>query len=759
MAALQMSREWIGIQQFPPATQSKLLEILGKFKEEDVSSLTVLVMGKGGVGKSSTVNSVIGEKAAAVSTFQSEGLRPSLVSRSRSGFTLNIIDTPGLIEGGYVNDQAVNLIKRFLLNMTIDVLLYVDRLDVYRVDDLDKQVVTAITDAFGKEIWKKSALVLSHAQFSPPDGLNYDLFVSRRSDALLKLIRASAQLKKQDMQDSSIPVILVENSGRCHKNESDEKILPDGTSWIPNLYKTITEICFNGNKSIHVDKKLVEGPNPNARGKRLIPLIFAFQYLLVMQPLVRAIKSDVSRESKPAWEMRESDQMSASTMSLTATPSKRTPIVAGDKKSNFDFPPSESLANGEAKDPILAEAVTDRSKGQDLGPVTRRVSSTTNTTSATQRRTRKAAAPRSEKARWKRVARIFAKQLVALLIIVGLIQAARKVLSPSSSSSPTSSFETEMAFSGLESRIAEVDGLVKATTSTMQVQVELLDKKIEKEAKALRQELEAKASAFHNELRKIESRTESLEKSVEEVNAKPFVSRDEFERVYEELKKGNVDDSAFSEVSIDELRAYARDMMEKEIEKHAADGLGRVDHALASGGGFVMGHSEPYLVGKGSSWFATTGRKAHTNAVKMLSPSFGEPGQCFALKGSSGYVQIRLRGPIVPEAFTLEHVAKSVAYDRSSAPKDCVVSGWLQGKGQESSEETEKMQLLTEFTYDLERSNAQTFNVLDSSDSGLVDTVRLDFTSNHGSNSHTCIYRFRVHGRAPDPVPIVETEL
>ena len=75
------------------------------------------------------------------------------------------------------------------------------------------------------------------------------------------------------------------------------------------------------------------------------------------------------------------------------------------------------------------------------------------------------------------------------------------MLSPSSSSSPTTSpsFETEMAFSGLESRNAEVDGLVKATTSTMQVQVELLDKKIEKESKALQQELEAKASAFHNE--------------------------------------------------------------------------------------------------------------------------------------------------------------------------------------------------------------------------------------------------------------------
>ncbi|KAJ4911646.1 Protein SAD1/UNC-84 domain protein 1 [Raphanus sativus] len=450
--------------------------------------------------------------------------------------------------------------------------------------------------------------------------------------------------------------------------------------------------------------------------------------------------------------------MSTSTMSLTATPAKRSPIrAAGEKKPSFDFPPSESLANNggtSSRDPIRAEAVVDRSQGQDLGPVTRRsVSSAATTTgtnaAANHRRTRKvaAAAPKSAKARWKRVARIFAKQLAALLIIVGLIQLTRKVILKVSTFS-SSSFGTT-AFSGLENRIAEVDGLVKATTSTMQVQVELLDKKIEKEAKALRQELDTKASAFQRELKKVESRAESLEKSVDDLNAKPFVSRAELDKIYEELKKGNVDDSEFS---IDELRAYAREMIEKEIEKHAGDGLGRVDYALASGGGFVMHHSDPFLVGKGSSWSGTSSRHAHANAVKMLSPSFGEPGQCFALKGSSGYVQIRLRRPIVPEAFTLEHVAKNVAYDRSSAPKDCLVSGWLQGKGQAPSE---KMQLLAEFTYDLDRSNAQTFSVLDSSGSGLIDTVRLDFTSNHGSNSHTCIYRFRVHGRAPDPVSVV----
>ncbi|RVW89485.1 Translocase of chloroplast 34, chloroplastic [Vitis vinifera] len=306
--ASQLIREWTGIQQFPPITQTKLIELLGKLKQENVSTLTILVMGKGGVGKSSTVNSIIGERAVAVSAFQSEGPRPVMVSRSRAGFTLNIIDTPGLVEGGYVNDQALEIIKRFLLNKTIDVLLYVDRLDAYRVDNLDRQVVKAITDSFGKEIWRRGVVVLTHAQLSPPDGLNYEDFFSKRSEALMKVVRSGARLRKQDIQDSGIPVVLVENSGRCHKNESDEKILPNGTAWIPNLVKTITDAVSNGSKGILVDKKLIEGPNPNERGKLLIPFILAFQYFFIVKRIQRAIKSDMAKERKAPWESREANR-------------------------------------------------------------------------------------------------------------------------------------------------------------------------------------------------------------------------------------------------------------------------------------------------------------------------------------------------------------------------------------------------------------------------------------------------------------------
>jgi hypothetical protein len=100
------------------------------------------------------------------------------------------------------------LLSSFLLNKTIDVLLYVDRLDAYRVDNLDREVVKAITDTFGKGIWNRALVVLTHAQLSPPDGLPYDEFVSKRSEALLKAVRLGAGLRRQEAQVDALPSFL-----------------------------------------------------------------------------------------------------------------------------------------------------------------------------------------------------------------------------------------------------------------------------------------------------------------------------------------------------------------------------------------------------------------------------------------------------------------------------------------------------------------------------------------------------------------------
>ncbi|KAL2942968.1 SUN domain-containing protein 1 [Bienertia sinuspersici] len=212
----------------------------------------------------------------------------------------------------------------------------------------------------------------------------------------------------------------------------------------------------------------------------------------------------------------------------------------------------------------------------------------------------------------------------------------------------------------MEGRIAGVESSLKTTTKMMQVQVDVVDKKIESEVGNLRREInrkvEDKSGEIGAELRKLEERSENLELGLVELRLKSW-TKDDLLKLYDELKRG--DGGGNTGLSFDEIKGLAREVVEKEMEKHVADGLGRADYALGSGGAKVMSHSEPLFHSKGVSFFSgRTVSGVHGDADKMLNPSFGEPGQCFPLKGSSGFVAIRLRTAIVPEAITLEHVAE-----------------------------------------------------------------------------------------------------
>ncbi|KAM7266986.1 hypothetical protein ACFE04_009152 [Oxalis oulophora] len=453
--------------------------------------------------------------------------------------------------------------------------------------------------------------------------------------------------------------------------------------------------------------------------------------------------------------------MSASTVSITANTataaySRRRPVIAGENKSNTVEIISNDAINGDdvsnSTDKGKSDAILERSS-RDPVQLKR---TTAVTAAAPVRRTRKAtsvAAAKTEKPRWLTIASVFGKNLSVLLVLLGLIQLVRKLAFQSS--------ESEGNLTGLtdfEGRIADVESLMKTTARMVQVQVEVIDKKLESGIGELRSEFNDKIDErtlhLESQLKELEARSEEFEKSLSGLQLKigDWLSKEELDSLYEELvKKGKNGDH--SDLSLDDVQLYAREVVMKEIEKHASDGLGRVDYALATGGGMVVKHSEPF--NQGVNWLLKGKTGVHNDADKMLKPSFGEPGQCFPLKGSSGFVQIKLRTAIVPEAITLEHVAKSVAYDRSSAPNHCRISGWLQGDDRDKAIDDERRFLLTEFNYDLEKSNAQTFNMLDSvSASGLIDTVRLDFLSNHGA-THTCIYRLRVHGHEPDSVSMM----
>ncbi|RXH93754.1 hypothetical protein DVH24_015821 [Malus domestica] len=426
--------------------------------------------------------------------------------------------------------------------------------------------------------------------------------------------------------------------------------------------------------------------------------------------------------------------MSASTVSITANPAttRRRHVVAVDKKtSNIELVSAEPQTHKADDTATNSKDLSHHSirgePGLDGSAQPKKTGPNSTISPPSNRRSRKTL-DADPKPRWVTVLRIVSKNLILLVLIVGLFQIVRRLaLGPG--------VAVPMAFSDLEGRIAEVEAFMKTTTKMVQVQVEVVDRKIESEVGGLRREMEKKIEdkgvALESDLRKLEAKNEGLERSVSNLRSVEWLSKQEFENVYEDLKK-KVKSSEDSELgaTLDDIRAYARNVVEKEIEKHAADGLGRVDYALATGGASVVKHSEPYLVGKGGNWFLKSSKNGvHSDADKMLKPTSSHESN-----------------PKMGDSLGSSH---SVAYDRSSAPKDCRISGWLRGR---DDPEVHIEIRLAEFTYDLEKSNAQTFNVLDSAVSGLVDTVRLDFTSNHGSPSHTCIYRFRVHGHEPNAV-------
>lgn len=55
------------------------------------------------------------------------------------------------------------------------------------------------------------------------------------------------------------------------------QILPNGAVWLPSLVERIVEVATGDTKSIVVDKKLIDGPNANQRGKLWIPLVILAQ--------------------------------------------------------------------------------------------------------------------------------------------------------------------------------------------------------------------------------------------------------------------------------------------------------------------------------------------------------------------------------------------------------------------------------------------------------------------------------------------------
>ena len=52
----------------------------------------------------------------------------------------------------------------------VDVVLYLDRLDFYRVERTDQDIMSAITNTLGPKIWRNTVIGLTHGKAVAPPG-------------------------------------------------------------------------------------------------------------------------------------------------------------------------------------------------------------------------------------------------------------------------------------------------------------------------------------------------------------------------------------------------------------------------------------------------------------------------------------------------------------------------------------------------------------------------------------------------------------
>ncbi len=66
--------------------------------------------------------------------------------------------------------QALKSIAHMLRDKPVDVVLYLDRLDFYRVERTDQAIMSAITNTLGPKIWRNTIIGLSHGKAVAPRG-------------------------------------------------------------------------------------------------------------------------------------------------------------------------------------------------------------------------------------------------------------------------------------------------------------------------------------------------------------------------------------------------------------------------------------------------------------------------------------------------------------------------------------------------------------------------------------------------------------
>ncbi|PSB50136.1 hypothetical protein C7B67_15565 [filamentous cyanobacterium Phorm 6] len=196
-----------------------------KLQAAQGQKFTFLLVGRTGVGKSSTVNSLMGKTLAVVGDYEPCTMEIKKYENEINGINFTIIDTPGLCDDLEEVGNDYKYLERMRSDVSqVDSMWFVSRLDETRVTNDEKRGIKLISETFGSKVWGQAVIIFTFA--GAKNASDYPIALEKRTELIRKEIARYTGIGIAN----NVPSVAVDNTS---------KITPDGEQWLGELYTQI----------------------------------------------------------------------------------------------------------------------------------------------------------------------------------------------------------------------------------------------------------------------------------------------------------------------------------------------------------------------------------------------------------------------------------------------------------------------------------------------------------------------------------------
>lgn len=214
--------------------------------KQEKPEINILALGPSQVGKTALVKRIFNLNNKTVKLNGGTASDTSFVSTYKyviNEIVLNYTDTPGFFDSRGTEEENMERIVDFIKKTPIDIIIWVSKMGTL-IDINQINLLKSLTGTFGKNIWRKTIVVLSHANSNPPQ--EYYNGPDDEIDPSITKLQAwkkyTEEFKKawknafamfSDVEN--IPIVLTENNIMDAKKIADVYTLYDGTPIIETL--------------------------------------------------------------------------------------------------------------------------------------------------------------------------------------------------------------------------------------------------------------------------------------------------------------------------------------------------------------------------------------------------------------------------------------------------------------------------------------------------------------------------------------------